>query len=265
MTYDQRPNHARTDTTRHLNKEDVREGSGGVTGYLDNARERSAKFADSTARLREIRAEIDSLGREAHDRPTGVLSGGDFDIAYHYLGVTLGIIATLYSVIGAIFTLHGGSEGLLAVVTQHWDTGPAAALSDAFVNMRTLIAIVIQAVLFVVIVATRRNRHSWQHWAALMASVALTYAGWSTLLLQYGTPPLESFTKVIPAFLLGAGLAWAVARSTFDVTIPRVLLFAFIGAGALAGALGVSALIHWTGLLLAWSADHVARRVMVVG
>ena len=40
---------------------------------------------------------------------------------------------------------------------------------------------------------------------------------------------------------------------------------AISGAGVAAGALGVAALIHWAGLLLAWTVDQVARRLIVVG
>jgi uncharacterized membrane protein len=264
MTYDQRSNQARTDTTRHLKPED-RDGPGGVVGYLEGARERSARFAESTSRLREIRAEIDTLGREAHHRPTGVLSGGDVDIAYYYLGVVLGVAALLYSVMGTVFALHGGSDALLTPILSRWSAGPATAVAEALLNVRTLVAVILQAILFVVIIGTRRNPQSWQHWAALIGSAALTYAGWSSLLITYGEAPLTSFTAAVPAALVGGALGWAIVRSSSEQTVPRPLMIGIIGAGVVAGALGVTALIHWVGLLLAWSADQVARKVMVVG
>lgn len=265
MTYDQRPNPARTDTTRYLDSVEVSDHARGVVEYLEGARHRSARFAQTSSQLRDIRTEIDTHGREAHNRPTGVLSGGDVDIAYHYLGLGLGIIATLYSVLGTIFALHGGSAPVLALIRERWQAGPATAVTESLVNVPTLGALLLQAVLFVVIIATRRNRQSWQHWAALLASAALTYAGWSSLLLAYGAVPVASFTATVPAALIGGALAWVIVRATNESPLPRRLMVGIVVAGVLAGALGSTTLIHWVGLLFAWSADQVARRVMVIG
>src|ERR1051325_10271799 len=115
MSYEQRPNQPRTDTTRHLGDQETIKG---LTGYFEGARGRSERFAESSANLREIRSQIDTLGREAHARPTGVLSGGDVDIAYHYLSLGLGVVALLYSLLGAIFAFHGGSAAVTALVMQ---------------------------------------------------------------------------------------------------------------------------------------------------
>lgn len=263
MSYDHRQQ-PRTDTTRHLDSHEAND-AGGVTGYLEGARHRSARFAQTTAQLREIRAEINSLGREAHNRPTGVLSGGDVDIAYHYLGVGVGVIATIYSVVGTVFALHGGSDALMATIMQGWNAGPAAALTDALLNLRTLGAVLLQVILFIVLIGTRRNPRSWQHIAALVGSAALTYAGWSGLLMNYALDPVTAFTATVPAVLIGAALGWVVVRGTNEAPLSRPLLIGVLAAGVIAGGLGSAALIHWVGALLAWSADQVARRIMVVG
>lgn len=265
MGYDQRPNQARTDTTRHLNPNERENGPRSILEYLEGARHRSARFAETTGQLREIHAEIDSLGREAHNRPTGMLSGGDVDIAYHYLGVGIGVLALLYSVLGSIFIFHGGSEAVLTPFLERWATGPAAAVTDILLNTRTLMAVILQAVLFVVLIGTRRSMHTWQHLAALMASVALTYAGWSSILVIFASNPLASFTATIPAAVVGGAFAWAIIRASSDILLPRSLMIGLIVVGVVAGGLGVTTLIHWMGLLLAWSADQVARRIMIVG
>ena len=70
MNYDQRIPQARTDTTRHLDAHGEEEG--GVIGYLEGARQRATRFADTSAQLREIQAEIDGMGRAAQGRPTGM-------------------------------------------------------------------------------------------------------------------------------------------------------------------------------------------------
>lgn len=263
MGYEQRPPAARTDTTRHLDSTEFGERDG--DGYYEGARKRTARFAKSTAHLREVRAEIETLGREAHSRPTGVLSGGDVDIAYHYLGLGIGIIAALYSILGTIFALHGGSAALIGQISQQWATGPAPALTNALLNLRTGGALILQIILFVVIIGTRRSQHAWQHWTALMVSAALTYAGWSTLLSSAGAEPIAFITTTIPAAVIGGALGWIIVRATSDTALPRWLLPAVIVVGVLAGALGGAALIHWVGLLLAWSADQIARRIMVIG
>lgn len=261
MVYDQRTPHARTDTTRHLDgKQDE-----GVIAYLEGARRRASRFAETSGQLREIHAEIDGMGRAAHGRPTGMLSGGDIDIAYHYLVVGLGIVALVYSFLGAIFVAHGGSVLVLSEVLQRWATGPATAVTDVLLNVRTLGAFLLQAVLFVVIVATRRNRQTWQHWGALLSSVAVTYAGWNSVLLAYGTPPVASFTAVIPAAIVGGALAWAGIKSTNDIELPRLWVIGIIVAGVIAGALGSTALIHWAGVVLAWIAIQVAQRIIIIG
>ncbi len=263
MSYDHRQHQPRTDTTRHLDSHEA--GESGVTGYLEGARHRSARFAQTTAQLRDIRAEINSLGREAHSRPTGVLSGGDVDIAYHYLGVGVGVIATIYSVVGTIFALNGGSDALIATVMDGWNAGPAAALTNALLNFRTLGAVLLQVVLFIVLIGTRRNPRSWQHIAALVGSAALTYAGWSGLLMSAALAPVAAFTATVPAVLIGAALGWVIVRGTNEAPLARPLLIGVLVAGFIAGGLGSAALIHWVGALLAWSADQVARRIMVVG
>ncbi|NTV65106.1 MAG: hypothetical protein HGA65_16480 [Oscillochloris sp.] len=219
----------------------------------------------STSRLREIRTEIDMMSREVQSRPTGVLSGGDIDIAYHYLGMSVGVIALLYSLLGTIFALHGGGSTFVAAFLERWTRGPAAALIDTLLTPQTIVAMIIQAVIFIVMVGTRRDRRSWQHWAALISSVALTYAGWSTLLLTYAMPLLLSLSAVIPAVLLGGALGWGVARISSEGPIARSVLVSVVLAGVLAGALGSASLTHWVGLLLAWSVDHVARKMIVIG
>lgn len=265
MAYDQRPPAPRTDTTRHLDSSEFGEHNRDDDGYYEGARKRTARFAKSTAHLREVRAEIEALGREAQSRPTGVLSGGDVDIAYHYLGLGIGIIAALYSILGTIFALHGGSAAMISQISQQWSAGPATALTDALLNLRTGGAIILQAVLFIVIIGTRRSQHAWQHWTALMVSAALTYAGWSTLLTSFGTEPIAFITTTIPAALIGGALGWIIVRATSETALPRWLMPAVVCAGVLAGVFGTVALIHWVALLLAWSADQVARRIMVIG
>lgn len=265
MQYEQRNQQARTDTTRHLSADEVDGGMGGLVGYLEGARKRSVRFAKSTSRLREIRTDIDAMSREGNGRPTGVLSGGDIDIAYHYLSVGFGIVALLYSLLGTVFILHGGGETFVATLQERWTTSPASALVDTILDPRTIAAFVIQAVIFVIMIGTRRNRQSWQHWAALISSVALTYAGWSGLLLAYGLTPLLSLTAIIPGAVIGGALGWVVARISGEGHLSRTVLFSVIAIGVVAGALGGSSLIHWSGLLLAWSVDQVGRRLIVIG
>lgn len=263
--FDQRNHQTRTDTTRHLGAGEAEKETDGVVGYFEGARRRSARFAQSTSQLREIRSEIDAMSREAQGRPTGVLSGGDVDIVYHYLGLGLGVIALLYSVLGSLFALHGGGAAFVAGLTERWAAGPATALVEAAMHPRTLAALALQAIAFVVVVGTRRNPQSWQHWAALIFSAALTYAGWSTLLLDYGTPTVVALSATVPAALVGGALGWAVVRASSDERPARPLLIGVVAAGVVAGALGAASLIHWAGLLLAWSVDQVARRQLVVG
>jgi hypothetical protein len=265
MQYEQRNQQVRTDTTRHLGADGSDEAVRGIVGYLEGARKRSVRFAKSTSRLREIHTEVDVMSREVHGRPTGVLSGSDVDIAYHYLSMAIGVIALLYSALGTVFMLHGGGATFLAFLQERWTAGPAAALVDLSLHPRTLMALALQAVLFIVIVGTRRNRQSWQHWAALIVSAALTYVGWSTLLLGYGLPTLLGLTTVLPGALLGGVLGWGVVRISSEGRLSRPLLLTLILAGVVAGALGGASLIHWTGLLLAWSVDQVARRMIVIG
>jgi hypothetical protein len=264
MQLDQRNHQVRTDTTRRLDADSEDKRQGGVVSYFEGARRRSAGFADSTSQLREIHSEIDRMGREAQSRPTGVLSGGDIDIAYHYLGMGLGIVALLYSLLGAVFALNGGGAALLATLEEHWATGPATALVNVALHPQTIVAIVLQTIIFVVMVGTRRKPQSWQHWTALIISAALTYAGWSSLLLPFAAPAVTALTATIPAALIGGVLGWAVVRIS-EGQPSRPLLFAIIAAGLIAGALGVVSLIHWTGVLAAWTADQVARRLIVVG
>lgn len=263
--FEQRHQQVRTDTTRHLGADEVDQRADGMVEYFEGARKRSARFAQSTSRLREIRAEIDTVGRETQGRPTGVLSGGDVDIAYHYLGLGLGVVALLYSVLGSIFALHGGGAAFVASMTERWAIGPATALSEMALHPRTLGALALQAVAFVVVIGTRRNRQSWQHWAALIFSAALTYAGWSTLLLDYGTATVAAISATVPAALIGGALGWAVLRASSEDRPSRPLLLGVVAAGVVAGALGAASLIHWVGLLLAWSVDQVARRQLVIG
>lgn len=265
MQFDQRNHQARTDATRHLSPEEAEEKDNGLVGYFEGARKRSARFADSTSQLREIRSDIDRMSRETQGRPTGVLSGSDIDIAYHYLGMGLGVVALLYSALGTVFAFHGGGAAFVAGLQERWPAGPATALADIALSPQTLVALALQAVAFVVMVGTRRNRQSWQHWAALLLSAGLTYAGWSTLLLSYGTPAATALSATIPAALIGGALGWAVARTSSDGRPSRPLLFGAIAAGVVAGALGAASLLHWVGLLLAWSVDQVARRLIVVG
>lgn len=264
MQYEQRNQQVRSDTTRHLESDEAG-AAGGVVEYLEGARRRSGRFAETSGRLREIHADIDLMGQRAAGRPTGVLSGGDVDIAYHYLGLGLAIIALLYSVLGTVFALHGGGTTLLATLQERWSVGPAAALAEVALHPRTLAALVLQAVVFVVAIGTRRNRQSWQHWAALIFSAALTYAGWSSLLLAYGTPTVLALSATIPAAVIGGALGWAVVRASSEDRPSRPVLLGVIAAGVLAGALGAASLIHWAGLLMAWSVDQAARRQLVVG
>lgn len=98
-----------------------------------------------------------------------------------------------------------------------------------------------------------------------MGSAALTYAGWSSLLLLGSQAPLAALTTTIPAALLGGALAWVLVRATSDGPVSPMLQIAVVVAGVLAGALGITTLIHGIGVLLAWSADQLARRMMVVG
>lgn len=166
MSYEQRPNRPHTDTTRHLRPDEARDTPPGTPGYFNGARRRATRFAETTDHLRDLHREIDALGQEVQGRPTGVLSGGDVDIAYYYLAVGFGVLATLYSVIGSIFAFQGGGTTFLSSISQRWAAGPAPALMDAALNARTLSAVGLQIVLFVVLVGTRRNPRSWQHWAA---------------------------------------------------------------------------------------------------
>lgn len=265
MQYEQRNQQPRTDTTRHLGADGSDESMRGIVGYLEGARKRSARFARSTSQLHEIHSQIDVTSREVHSRPTGVLSGGDIDIAYHYLSMGLGIIALLYSLFGTVFTLHGGGVTFLTELQERWTTGPAAALVDIGLHPRTITALVIQAVIFIVMIGTRRNRQSWQHWAALISSVVLTYVGWSTLMLTYGMPTLLAITGIIPGALIGGALGWGAAQLSSEGQLSRTVLFGVIALGVIAGALGGASLIHWIGLLLAWSVDHVGRRLIVIG
>jgi hypothetical protein len=175
------------------------------------------------------------------------------------------LIALLYSVLGTVFALHGGGATFVAALMERWPLGPATALVETLLNPLTLVALVLQAIVFVVVVGTRRNRRSWQHWAALIFSTALTYAGWSTLLLEYGTPAVLAITATIPGALIGGALGWGVVRGSSEDRPSRPLLLGVIAAGVLAGALGAASLIHWSGLLLAWSVDQVARRQLVIG
>ncbi|MEN9933738.1 MAG: hypothetical protein RLZZ387_317 [Chloroflexota bacterium] len=264
MAYDQRYDKARTGTTRHLDSDEAGDYKNGMQEYFEGARGRTQRFAQKTAYLREVQTEIDTLGREAHDRPTGVLSGGDIDIAYHYLGIGLGLIATLYSIVGAIFALNGGGEQLIGAISQRWSAGPAAALSEALFSIRTLAALGLQALLFIIMVGTRRNPNTWQHWASMIASAALTYAGWSSLWLAYGAAPVAAITATIPAALIGGALTWLMIKAT-STELPRRAMIGIIVAGVVAGALGTASLIHWSGALLAWGADQIARRFMVIG
>lgn len=265
MQFDQRNQQVRTDTTRHLGADTADEASSGVVGYFEGARKRSARFAASTSQLREIRSEIDRMSHEAQGRPTGVLSASDVDIAYHYLGMAVGVIALLYSVLGSVFALHGGGTAFVAMLQERWAAGPATALADAAMHPRSIIALVLQAIAFIVIVGTRRNPQSWERWAAIIVSAALTYAGWSTLMLAYGTPAALSLTATIPGALIGGVLGWGVVRASGEGRASRPLLIGVVLVGVVAGALGAASLIHWVGLLLAWSVDQVARRLIVVG
>lgn len=263
MSYDQRQP-PRTDTTRHLNK-GTDDSMRGLTGYFEGARTRSERFAESTTRLREVREEIDALGRQAHQRPTGVLSGGDVDIAYYYLSMAVGIAAVVYSVIGTIFMFHGGGAELVGVISSRWAAGPAVAITDALFNIRTLGALVLQAILYIVMIGSRRYRQSWQYVSALLVSAALTYVGWSPLLIQYGVEPLTSFTNMIPAVIVGGAVTWALVWGASELQMPRSLMIGIVVAGVLAGAMGVPSMIHWLSALLAFCVDQVARRMMVIG
>jgi hypothetical protein len=265
MQYEQRNQQVRTDTTRHLGADESDEAMGGIVGYLEGARKRSARFAKSSSQLREIHTEIDARRREVHGRPTGVLSGGDVDIAYHYLAMGLGIIALLYSVFGTVFALQGGGEAFISALQERWVVSPASALVDAALYPRTITALILQGVIFIVMIGTRRNQQSWQHWAAHISSVALTYAGWSTLLLAYGLPTLLPLIAIIPAAFIGGALGWGLVRASSEGRLSRSLQIGVIIAGVIAGALGGTALMHWIGLLLAWSVDQVARRLIVIG
>jgi|GEM_PF-2072723 hypothetical protein len=263
MSYDQRQP-PRTDTTRHLNK-GTDDSLRGLTGYFEGARMRSERFAESTTRLREVREEIDAYGRQAHQRPTGVLSGGDVDIAYYYLSVAVGIAAVVYSVVGTIFMFHGGGTELVGAISNRWAAGPAVAITDALFNMRTLGALVLQAILYIVMIGSRRYRQSWQYISALLASAALTYVGWSPLLIQYGVEPLTSFTNMIPAVVVGGAVTWALMWGASEIPLPRYAMVAVVLAGVLAGAMGVPSMIHWLSAILALCVDQVARRMMVIG
>lgn len=265
MQFDQRNHQVRTDTTRHLGADEIDDDPNSVVDYFEGARKRSTRFAESTSRLREIRTEIETMSRSVKDRPTGVLSGSDADIAYYYLGLGVGIIALLYSVLGTVFAIHGGGAAFVDTLVQGWAAGPAAALVEMVVHPRTITAVVLQAIIFVVLIGTRHNRRSGQHLAALIASGALTYAGWSTLLLAYGTPTVVALITTIPAALIGGALGWAMVRASSQEQPSRPVMLGVIVAGVVAGALGAASLIHWVGLLLAWSVDQVARRLIVVG
>ncbi|NTW00091.1 MAG: hypothetical protein HGA19_02160 [Oscillochloris sp.] len=263
--FEQRNQQVRTDTTRHLGADGGDEAIKGITGYLEGARKRSSRFVKSTMRLREIRSEIDTMSRDVRGRPTGILSGGDVDIAYHYLIMGLGVFALLYSILGTVFALHGGGAVFLSAFLERWAVSPMAALIDTATQPQTIIALILQAVVFIVMVGTRRVRQSWQHWAAVICSVALTYAGWSPLLLNYGMPILLSLAAIIPAALIGGALGWVVVLISNDNAPSRSLLLGVIAIGVVVGSLGLVSLTHWAGLLLAWSVDQVSRRLIVIG
>ncbi|MEI7770273.1 MAG: hypothetical protein WCI67_09815, partial [Chloroflexales bacterium] len=176
MQYEQRNQQVRTDTTRHLGAEEADDATRGFVSYLEGAGKRSTSYAKSTSRLRELHAQIDLVSRETHDRPTGVLSGGDVDIAYHYLSMGMGVIALLYSALGTVFALSGGGAAFVATFHERWTASPTAALMDTLLQPQTIAGLVLQAVAFIIMVGTRRNQQSWQHRAALIGSVALTYA-----------------------------------------------------------------------------------------
>ena len=113
------PLRGNTRTTRHLddlNEDDLNDGVDAArrptqprrpttAGYYENARQRTHRFAAGAREMRSAEREIASLSSSVTDRPTGLLSGGDADIAYHYLGLTLGVLATLYSAVGSVFAL----------------------------------------------------------------------------------------------------------------------------------------------------------------
>src|SRR5690606_34570687 len=106
---------------------------------------------------------------------------------------------------------------------------------------------------------------SWQYVSALLVSAALTYVGWSPLLVEYGVESLTSFTNMIPAVIVGGAVTWALIWGASELPMPRSWMIAIVIAGVIAGAMGVPSMIHWLSALLAFCVDQVARRMMVIG
>lgn len=254
-------NRANTGSTRRMNEE-TDTGELNQVSYYDGAAKRTRRFAESTQHLRDVESEIQLLSSDIAGRPTGVLSGGDADIAYHYLGLGVGILATLYTLAGSVFALSGGGAAVLNEIVEQSSAGLGVATSG-LLNLTTGAAVFLQVLLTVIMVGTRRNVRSWPHLAALITSAALTYAGWSSVWLLT-TTEVAAITTAVPASLIGGAIGWILLRACCG-NAARWMQVAIVAAGIIAGVLGDVTLIHFLGILLAWSADQVARKIMVIG
>lgn len=152
---------------------------------------------------------------------------------------------------------------MIAQVAAQSSTGLGSAVGG-LLTIETLAALLFQAVLFVVLIANRRSPWGWPHIAAMIVSALLTYSGWSSVWLL-AAPHIAGITATVPAALLGGATGWLLLHGSMSGAIPRWLQVTTIAAGVLAGILGDVMLLQFTGLLVAWVADRIARRVMVIG
>lgn len=218
-----------------------------LTGYLEGARRRTQRFAEGTSDKRAASQEIEALSSTIEDRPTGILSGGDADIAYHYLGLGIGILAMLYSTLGTVFAFSGGGARVVSLIASRSASGFGLAVSN-LLTMQTLLAVVFQAVLFIVIIGTRCSPRSWLHGAMILSSAALTYAGWNTVWIEV-TPHLAAITTAVPAALLGGALSWILLRGGWQGTVPRWLQVGAVAVGVMVAMMGDVALLTFLGVI----------------
>lgn len=213
---------------------------------------------------RELDSEYRAVHGEMHQMPTGVITGLDADLTYYWFQVGAAFGLALFSFAGTLLAFHGGGAAVVAKYQGAWSDSPTQVITTVLLSAPSIIAIIVQAVLFVIQVGNRHT-NAVARLAATVVSAVLTYLGWSGLVVPAGAAVLTGLSTVIPAAILSGVLTWAVLVGMVAPRPARGPLIGLVSLGAFLGLLGLPVMLQWLLALVAFTGDQFARRKVILG